>query len=101
MNNSTFFTCFRLGSDPEQLFSYSLMQEHLRKFGKIGLIFAANTLPIITAERGNTINLDEAANDMANKNVDAFDNLISEKSRDKHNKRLKGVVADMVRLEYI
>lgn len=78
------------------------MQEHFRKFGKYGLILSSALLPMITAEKGNAIDMDEAANDMANnQNSKTFDNLISETSRDKFSKRMRGVVVDMVRLGYV
>lgn len=92
----------RLGSRPEKLFPYETMQEHFRKFGKIGLVFATAVLPVITAEKGNAIDLDEAANNMANnKGADAFDGFVSEKSREKFTKRMRDVVIDMVRLGYV
>ncbi|XP_031627330.1 uncharacterized protein LOC116343427 [Contarinia nasturtii] len=93
----------RLGSDPEKLFPFPLMQEHFRKCGKYGLIMAAVLLPMITMESGNGIDLDEAANSMAEKHdTDAFDDyFISVNSRNKFNKRMRDVVADMIRLGYV
>ena len=93
---------YRIGSDPEKLFPYETMQEHFRKFGRYGLILAAALLPMITTEEGNKIDLDEAANDVANnQDSDVFENLISEKSRNKFNKRMRDVVIDMIRLGYV
>lgn len=91
---------FRLGSDPEELFPFSLMQLHFQKFAKYGLILAAIVLPIITAERGIAIDLDQIANDNLT-HVDMFDTFISENSRSKFNKRMRDVVVDMIRLGYI
>lgn len=91
-----------MGSDPATLFPYTLMQEHLQKFGKIGIITASVALPIITAERGKSIDLDEFAEDFAkNENTDAFNSYISDNSREKFNKRMRDVVIDMVRLGYV
>ena len=78
------------------------MQEHFHKFGKIGLIFATAVLKVVTAEKGSAIDLDEAAKNMANnKSADDFDSFVSEKSREKFTKRMRDVVADMVRLGYV
>lgn len=87
-----------MGSDPETLFPYSMMQEHFRKFGKFGLISSTVLLPIITADRGNGIDLDEAAD---KRNVNIFEGFFSDSSRERFNKRLRDVIVDMVRLEYV
>lgn len=77
------------------------MMEHLNKLAKFGLVLAAILLPIITADAGNGINLDELATDInGGKEMDA-NIFISKKSLTKLNKRLRDVVVDMARLEYI
>ncbi|XP_037036188.1 uncharacterized protein LOC119074271 [Bradysia coprophila] len=40
----------RLGSDPEKLFPYELMQEHLRKYGRQAILLAFMALPALTSE---------------------------------------------------
>lgn len=97
-----------LGSNPEELFPYELMEEHLRKFGKFGLIMASTLLPTITADRDRQMNLDEdSSND---KKIDGEPPerpkledhpLISNSSMERLNKRLRDIAIDMVRLEYI
>lgn len=92
---------FRLGSDPEKLFPYTLMLEHFQKFAKFGLILSTALLPMMTSEDGHCIDIDEIAEEFQNgKEIDS-DTFISEKSRNKFNTRLRGVVCDMVRLGYI
>lgn len=101
------FLFSRLGSDPEALFPFDLMQEHFRKFGKFGLILAAMLLPMITADPDFGVNLDEFADQVSDykdgkAELDMKDNpFLSEKSKMKLNKRLRGVAIDMVRLGYI
>lgn len=91
-----------MGSDPEKLFPFALMMDHFRKFAKYGLIMATAVLPIITMERGNGLDLDEVANIVENhETLDIFDEVISENSRSEFNRRLRDVVIDMIRLEYI
>lgn len=92
----------RLGSDPEKLFPYTLMLDHFRKFAKFGLILSTALLPIITSEDGHGIDIDGISECVQNvKENSTADVLISEKSRNKYNTRLRGVVSDMVRLGYI
>ena len=99
-----------MGSDPDKLFPYSLMQEHLRKNSKYGLILSTVLLPMITTEQGNGLDLDELAvkfekgkeNNFEDSNeFTAFDSFISDNSRNKFNKRLRDVAVDMDRLGYI
>lgn len=90
-----------MGSDPDKLFPFSLMLEHFRKFAKFGLILSTVLLPMMTSDDGSRIDLDEMAEDVKNgKEVDK-DTFISENSRKKFNKRMRGVVIDMARLGYI
>lgn len=99
-----------MGSDPEKLFPYAVMQEHFRKYAKFGLILSTVLLPMITTERGTGLDLDELAanfekgkenNFEDSKDLEAFNSFISDNSRNKFNKRLRDVIVDMVRLEYI
>lgn len=90
-----------MGSDPEQLFSFETMQDHFRKFGKFGMILSTMLLPMMTAESGMTVDLDA----LSDKVVDGgeFDGsvFVSEKSRNRLATRLRDVIIDMVRLDYI
>lgn len=62
---------------------------------------AVGILPMITADSGNVVNMDEMFEDINNgKEVDASA-FISETSRKRLNKRLRDVIIDMIRLEYI
>lgn len=92
---------FRLGSDPEKLFPFTMMQEHLRKCAKYGFILSTVVLPVITTEREFTLNLDEIGECAENGTLESDNMLISERSLKKMNKRLRDIVADMMRLEYI
>lgn len=92
---------FRLGSDPEQLFSFDMMQDHFRKYGKFGLVLANMLLPMMTADSGNAVDMDalcEKINDGEHVDGSVF---VSEKSQSRLATRLRGVIADMVRLDYI
>lgn len=84
------------------------MMEHFRKFGKFGLIIAPRLLPIICAERGHEVNLDEFAdqiNSFKDGNAelpDMKDNpFISGNTKAKLDKRLREVAIDIERLGYI
>lgn len=94
---------FRLGSNPEKLFSYELMTKHLRKFGKFGLIMASTLLPTITADLGREMNLDGDTSSSSNEELPNLENhpLVSNSSLMRFNKRMRNVAIDMVRLEYV
>lgn len=94
------FPC-RLGSDAANIFQYSELLEQLRKYGKFGLIAASLMLPMLTSEAGNTPDLDELAEEVSSgKDIDT-NVFISNRSRNTFMKRLREVVMDMARLEYI
>lgn len=98
-----------MGSDPEKLFSFDLMMEHFHKFGRFGLIAATALLPIITSDNKQEINLDEMADEYNNYIDDTVEKpkdedmptFVTKDSQEKFNKRMRGVVIDMVRLGYI
>lgn len=93
---------FRLGSDPEKMFPYKLMLEHFSKFARFGLVLANLLLPVVTTESGNGANLDEVAEQIANGKPPTTNSLyITDKTRNNFEKRLRDVIIDMVRLEYI
>lgn len=77
------------------------MLEHFHKFAKFGLVLSTVLLPIITSETGSGLDLDGMGDDASNGDGTNSDNFISEKSRNKLNKRLRDVVIDMDRLDYI
>lgn len=90
-----------MGSNPDKLFPFALMQEHLKKVGSFGLLTAMTVLPIITADSGNVVDMDEMMEKF--KDGEDFDAnvFISHESQKRLNKRLRDVVIDMVRLNYI
>lgn len=77
------------------------MLEHLQKVGSFGLLMAMNVLPIITADSGNVVDMDEMmAKFEEGKDFDAKI-FMSQESQKRFAKRLRDVVIDMVRLNYI
>lgn len=77
------------------------MQEHLRKFGKYGLILATVILPMLAMEKGNSLNLDGMADNSDNcEDMQIFDTFLS-KSRDKFETRLRDVIVDMIQFKYV
>lgn len=91
----------RLGSDPDKLFPYKLMMEHFRKFAKFAMVFSTVLLPLITTDSGSKVDLDELSQEIVNgKSMDA-NVFISNQSEKRFHTRLRDVIIDMVRLEYI
>lgn len=82
-----------------------MMLAHLRKFARLGLILATAILPMTVADATQVSNLDlETMSEefMENQEIptDTYfqaDTPIAEK----YNKRMRDVIIDMIRLEYI
>lgn len=74
------------------------MLEHFRKFGKFGLVLSTVLLPMITSEVGSGLDLDGIGNQSDSADSNGF---ISQKSQVKLMERLRDVIIDMARLEYI
>lgn len=93
---------FRLGSDPEKLFSFKVLQEHLRKFGRFGFILAASiVLPIILSDKGHVVDMDELADKIVGGGEVSSDLFTSAAARSRMRSRIHDIIVDMVRLEYI
>lgn len=91
----------RLGLDGEKVFPFSVLQEHLRKFAKFGLMMATIVLPMFTALKEDIPDLDNLSEQMKS---DGFnDELLfkSDKSDDVYARRMRGVILDMDRYGYI
>lgn len=86
---------FRLGSDPDKLFPYALMLEHLRKFARHSLIVASLLLPLLT---GNQWDLNEVSGDPK---MNIANGIMTSKPQSKLDKRLRDIIIDMARLDYI
>lgn len=78
-----------------------MMQEHLQKCAKYGFILATVILPILTTEKEFTLDFDVLGECAENGTLEPGNMLISERSLKKLNKRLRDIVADMMRLGYI
>lgn len=90
-----------MGSDPEKLFPYKLMLEHLRKFARFGLIMSTVLLPVITFDGEFKPNFEEICQNAENGTLEDTSVFVSENSIKKLNKRFRDIVADMVQLGYI
>lgn len=58
-------------------------------------------LPVITTETEYTLDYDDFCECAENGTLESGNMLISKRSLEKMNKRLRDIVADMMRLEYI
>lgn len=78
------------------------MLEHFRKFGKFGLVLAAILLPLLTKDSGKEVDLDGISDGVKTGEVNLDTNIfMTDSSTKRFNKRLRDVVIDMARLEYI
>lgn len=90
-----------MGSDPEILFPYGALLDQLRKFGKFGLAIGAMLSNVMIADESDATDLDEVSEKMK-EDVEWDENdIIPEKLTDKFNKRMRDIVSDMMRLDFI
>jgi hypothetical protein len=94
----TFLT--RLGSDAANIYTFDDMQDQLHKFGRFGLLMSIMLVQLIVAEASDLPDMDQVAKDMAdNKDIDMLKG-VNEKTDRVYNKRMRGVIDDIVRLGY-
>lgn len=70
----------------------------------VGLILAAALLPLITADKGHELNLDDMSEQFSNYDGSSEipeNPFVSNDSKVRFNERMRGVALDMVRLGYI
>lgn len=91
---------FRLGSDPEKLFPYSLFQQYLRKYAGFNLIVATLLISKTFADSSKDWN-ELSENFQKDRKVPIHLYNHSDTSIEKMNKRLRDIVIDMTRLDYI
>lgn len=78
------------------------MSKHLHQFAKFALILSVLLLPMLTTDSGHAIDIDKVANDIdSGKETSGTHIFISDKSRSKLDERMRDVIVDMARLEYI
>ncbi|KAG5670233.1 hypothetical protein PVAND_000510 [Polypedilum vanderplanki] len=90
----------RLGSDPKKLFPREMFDEQLKKFGRYGLFMAVITLPAVTIDQDEALDIDaisEQLNDTSNNDKSAMEL----KGSAKYKERIKGIFEDMYELGYI
>lgn len=93
-------TIFRLGSDPGKLFPYAMFQRHLQQYAQIGLAHAPVLCTRIFSSWNK--NWDELSENF-NQNQEVPDHFFHQNDTSFENvdKRLRDIVIDMIRLEYI
>lgn len=80
------------------------MLGHLRKFARFGLILASMAVPTLISDVGNVSNLnwDELSeNFMQSQKIPTNLYLHSDALIEKYNKRMRDIVIDLIRLEYV
>lgn len=85
-----------LGSNPEELFPYHVLKEHLQTFSVFGLFMAVQIIYLILSDNEEIPDLHNfsSENDALQKMSYTLRNI------DKYNSRIRGVVTDFVKLGY-
>lgn len=92
-----------LGSNPDELFTFDDLQSELKKYGIYALLMAPMLLQISQADSSDITNLDDMCDKMANGELEENTSLVktlSETSQLEFERRLAGVVEDILKLGY-
>lgn len=92
----------RLGSDPDTLYPWTILQQHLKKFGKYAFVMCPVLLPMMVADAKDIPDMNEIAAKMANKEEDfGFAMTYSDDATEqKYRQRINDVFTDLVELGY-
>lgn len=90
----------RLGSDPDKLFPRAALDDHLIRFGKLGLIMAMILMPIVLSQADNVPDLDELSEQLES-GSEVKGHFSNEDTAERFNNRMRDVIIDMVKLGYI
>lgn len=96
-------TISKLGSDPEKLFSFNDLLGELKRYGRFGLLLAPILLQIITSKPDDIPDLDDFAEDLANKTKSMDESIAAFANNttiDQYNQRVRDVVKDGILLNY-
>lgn len=86
----------KLGSDPDKLFPFDVLQEHLKKFSVFGLYMALMVLFFMTSETEEIPDIHSMTDEQ-----DLMSKLQFEsKNIEKYNDRISGVLLDFVKFGY-
>lgn len=97
-----FSSKFRLGSDPNKLFPFEALLEQLKQFGKYGVITGSILLSIFLAEPDTIPDLGDLSEKL-NEYDGAVNDLlkIPENAKAEYNCRMRDMMEDAARFEYI
>lgn len=97
INIKILFFIYRLGSDPEKLYSRSAFNDEFQKKGAIGLLFGMIVLPILTTKSEDVPDLEKLSEKVsAGHSTDAMEaGFVGTKST-LFNERLCGIIMDSI-----
>lgn len=93
-------TINKLGSDSRVLFSYNDFMKQLNKFGNYALIFSPFIIQLSLADAKDVVSQDDKTGHYEKGECTSLFNDHTEYSMLKFNKRIVGVISDVIKLEY-
>lgn len=92
----------RLGSDPDKLYPWSVLQDHLKKFGKYAFLMCPILVPMLVADAQDIPDLDEIVSKMNTNDSDIGFALsyTNNRSEQIYEQRITDVFTDLVNLGY-
>lgn len=91
----------RFGLNGMQIFPFTVLQDHLRKFAKFGLMMATIVLPMFTALQDEIPDLDNLSEQIKTDGFKDESVFQSKNTDDIYCKRMRDIIVDMARLGYI
>lgn len=88
-----------LGTDIEKYFPFSVLQEHMLKFGKYGLAVATMLLHLMTSEADEVPNMNEVFEGSESDMIEAFS--FESKNKDYYHTRIRDVILHQIEKNYI
>lgn len=89
-----------LGSDIKKLYPYDVFMAHIEKYGRYGLYTAVMLLPLLTSDADEIPDINEVFNDGdVKKAAEAFS--FKSKNDEEYNTRIRDIIKDMVKRNFI
>lgn len=94
-------TIKRLGSDPNQLFSYEQLQIQLRKFGETVLLFTPMLILVKLVKPEHIKPMDEYAASIEKRNETDLINELDDETQNEFSRQINDIFNDLVKFGYL
>lgn len=93
-----------MGSNPTKLFPRDILDDHMKRYAKFGIVMTILVLPLITSKAEDTLDMDKMAEQLMgasdNGAVIESTNLAGSEKNIVYNERMRAVFEDMYKFNY-